>query len=307
MILAVLYPSYFKPEKLLLFSDEFVEQEKDSNIINIVAVTFKTIIMGILINTFIIKYQKTKKNKYILYSYFTMLLYTLLSTGYNRLNMIIPLVIFVLITDKVFKWKGRILLIGASVILVTSITAVTVSKFNYKYDNNSDFSYVLTESVGDIQEYTSNIRPIALGIDAIKYYKQEIGIKTLFNDFFGSLPMISHYINQNNRLNNYYNLYVLQGINTSQIVPMVVSSVAYFSMALPTVMTIVIMIIVMYLEGKSYRKTYNNYLEMYMKIFLVFQLAFCCLNGNVQMIVGKVIVKYVPVMILLWLNKKSRI
>lgn len=307
IVLAVLYPSYFKPDKLLLFDNSFIEQERESNYISIIVATFKTILMGILINKFIIEYQNKQKSRYIIYSYLTMLMYILLNTGINRLNMIIPLIIFILITDKIFKRKGRLLFCGVLIILTSSITAITVSKFTYKYDSNSEFMYVMTDSLSGIQEYTSNIRPIALGLDAIEQYSTQIGLETFFNDFLGSVPVISHYINQNDRINMYYNRYVLHGINTSQIVPMVVSSIAYFSHIGPTVLTIVIILIIMYLEGKSRRKKYDNFLQMYMSNFLTFQIAFCCLNGNIQMIVGKVIVKYIPVILILWLNNKIKL
>ena len=64
------------------------------------------------------------------------------------MSMILPLVLFVLITKRIFGKRGRILLIVTITILLTSITAITVYKSSWQYSSESTTFEVITKAMG---------------------------------------------------------------------------------------------------------------------------------------------------------------
>ena len=67
VILFLKYPNNFLPKKLLISNGNYIETETSIDSIKVIANAFKTIVMGILINNFIYKFQKEQKFKYIFY------------------------------------------------------------------------------------------------------------------------------------------------------------------------------------------------------------------------------------------------
>lgn len=302
-VFIVKYPENFFPKKIFFFDGTFVGNENNADSIEAIFYIFKTILMGILINNFLYKFQKNNKFKYILYSYITILGYVLLNTGISRLNMVLPLALFVLITNKFFKARGRILLYASMIILITSISAITLYKSSWRYSEDATSFEVMFTAIGDIQEYTSFIRPVAIGIQATGVYNRNITINTFFNDIFGSIPIISHYINLNDRINTYYNNYALNYANTSQIIPMVIISKSYFTIFFSWLLTDICVILLMMFDSKKNR---TNFLSMYMSLYLSFTLAFSIFS-NTQTLSGRIFIRYLPVTILCCLDRKIRI
>lgn len=296
----------FMPTQLLFISDEYaILKEESTGSLEVIFFAFKTILMGIIINHCILKYQKNEKMRYVIFSYITILVYVILNTSTSRINMIVPILFFALITKEIFGKKGRVLL-GVTVgILILSISSITVYKSAWLFKNEDynllDIAKVMTNQ---IQEYTSGIRPVAQGIEAVERYRNKITFNTLVNDLFGSVPIVNALFNGQNRINIYYNMYILGSTtkNHPLIMPLVAISSAYFSYAGCWILTAINILVMMYLDGKSskYRK---NYLSTYMMTYLLFVLA-SSVYGNLQMIVGRIFTRFLPIVLIMYINDK---
>lgn len=299
--LIFVYPNSFFPDLSILSKDSYlVIKETDTSIIPVLFLALKTIVMCILINNCIVKFQKTNRSRYVLFSYILIMIFCFLNIGSSRRTMILPLLLFVMITLNIFKGKGKTFLISAIVILSLLFSSITVYKMFWLFKENSSFSYVFKTSLEGTQEYFSSIRPIAIGLDTLYKYDGNITIGTFINDFAGSTPFISQFINQNNRINFYYNLNAINGVNTSQIVPMIIVSKAYFGTILSGLLTFLHIIILMLIE-KKLKKNNNNFLNNYLNMYLLFCFA-TVLNSNTQMIYSRILLNYFIPLLLLKFN-----
>ena len=293
-IIAIIFKEYFIPGTILDNSTLSLN-ENNSHVLYTIFWCFKTIAMCISINYLINRYKNSPNIIYVVLSYLVVFIYILLNISNSRINLIIPIVFLFIITNEVFKIRGKIIFIIFSLLALSIVTVVTIYKNQYLANSNKSGKYV--KLLSDTQEYTSNIRPVAYGIEAVDYYKDEITLETLFNDVAGSIPIVSHFINQDNRINHIYNKYTLNGKNESLIIPMVASSKAYFSPYLSFILTDACIVLLMVYDSKSSNKKYENYLETYMNLYLCFILAYS-MNGNIQIIIGRLFTKYIPVMII---------
>ena len=145
---------------------------------------------------------------------------------------------------------------------------------------------------------------MAIGLEAIEVFKAEITKETFFNDILGSIPIVSKYINQRDRINIYYNNYALNLKNTSQIVSMVVTSVAYFSTFFCWILSDICIILLMLFDSKN-KKTKNNFIGEYMSLYLSFIFSFVIFS-NVQTLIGNLFVNYIPIVGLVFLDSKIK-
>lgn len=299
--LIFIYPNSFFPNLSILSKDShLIIRDYDTSIIPVLFLSFKTIVMSILINNCIVKFQKTNRSRYVLFSYILILLFCFLNIGSSRRTMILPLLLFVMITLNIFKEKGKPLLISSIIIIVFLFSSVTVYKMFWLYKDNTSFLYVFRTSLEGTQEYFSGVRPVAIGLDMLHKYDDYINFDTFINDYAGSTPLVSHYVNQKNRINYYYNLNALNGINTSQIVPMIIVSKAYFGTILSCLLTFLHIIILMIMEKKLKIKN-NNFLNSYLNLYLLFCFA-TVLNSNTQMIYSRILLNYFIPLLMIKLN-----
>lgn len=294
--------SSFLPKQIFFFNSDFSENETSQDSIQVLFSIFKILVMGLCINSFIVKFQKTGMRKYVFYSYLTILILCLLNTSSSRRSLILPLILFWLVTKDIFQNKGKVFLVIIIGILLTTIISVTIYKSFWLYDSDRSLSYVVKNTSGGIQEYTSNIRPIAIGIEMLEEFNNQIDYNTFINDFIGSIPIISHLVDQNNRLNIYYNLYILKGENTSQIVPMTIVSTAYFSSLFSWLLTSLSVFLLMLFESKIYmKKGNNNFLTKYLDFYLFF-IFVTAIDSNTQMMIARLVINYIPLVIIMKLN-----
>lgn len=305
-MIAVINFNIFMPTQALFINSEYAMEKKGiEGSIEVAFFSFKTILMGIAINHCILKYQKNEKMRYVIYSYIIILVYVIFNTSTSRLNMIIPIIFFVLITQKIFNKKGKILLGIVIGILILSFSSITVYKSAWLFTDDTynllDIAKVITNQ---IQEYTSGIRPVAQGIEAIEQYRDDITFSTLVNDIFGSIPIINSAFNNKDRINIYYNMYIL-GNSTEihpLIMPLVTISKAYFSSIFCWLFTSLNILLMMYFDGKI-NKYKKNYLSTYVMIYLSFIFA-SSVYANTQIVIGRIFTKFIPVVLIIYINNK---
>lgn len=290
---------------MIIFSDNTALSEKIeiNNSLSLIFHTLNIVIIGLLINYFIVMYDKSRQKKYIIWSYIAITALVFLSISTSRMNIVIPFVLFILITSKRFGKTGTVLNAVAFVGLLIVFAIVSMYKNPWRYVEGSTISGILLEFARGMQEYTSGILPTAVGLQAISSYGNSITIFTFFNDFLGAVPGIAGFINQEDRLNYYYNLYALGGSSTSQIIPMSISSCAYFSWIFSFILVDICIILLFWVESRTYNKEdrYSNFIHEYQSLYLCFILA-SSINSNLQIVSGRFFVNYLPPMLILYFN-----
>lgn len=293
-------------KSMIIFSSNnaLTEQIESNNLLSLIFHTFNVLVFGILVNNCIVKYNNTNKRVYIVLSYAVLAVFTFLSISTSRLNMIIPFVLFILITAKRFGKFGIIFNISSVAVLVAIFSVVSIYKNPWRYLEGSTSSAIVLEFARGLQEYTSGILPMAIGLQAITSYRSSIWIGTFFNDILGAIPGIAGLINQEARINYYYNLYALGGSSTSQIIPMTVTSYAYFTPVLCFLLVDVCIVLMMWAENYN-NKAGDTFLDDYQSLYLSFILA-ASLISNTQIVTGRFFVNFLPPVILLFLNRRVR-
>ena len=306
IVFLVVYRDEFISKALIIFSsgNSLTENIETNNFLYLVFNAFKIIVMGLLVNKFIFLYRTNKKRRYILYSYITICIYSFLQISTSRMNIILPFIFFLLLTEDIFDNKTRTYNIILILFLGLTFSIVSSYKNPWLYSNEKGVLTNIKSFSNGIQEYTSNIRPMACGVQFIENYKEKIDLVTLFNDFFGSIPKISHLIDGNNRIYRYYNLYVLNGSSMSQVVPMTIASAAYFTPLFCFLMVDFNILLLMFFETKVNYGS-DNFLHNYLCLYLLFIFA-SCLNSNVQMLTGRIFSNFLPSMLILLLNNKIK-
>lgn len=304
-IIIILNREEYLAKPMIIFSENTVltEQIESTNSLSMVFHTFNILIAGHLINNCIVKFDDSHKLKYVIWAYIFISILIFLSISTSRINIVIPFILFMLITTRRFGKTGSALNAIAIGGLIGVFGIVSIYKNPWRYTEGSTTSGVLLEFAKGMQEYTSGILPTAAGLQAISYYKSSISISTLFNDVFGAVPGIAGWINQEDRLNYYYNLYALGGSSTSQIIPMSVTSYAYFSCIFSFVLVDIFIIVLFWVDSRTQRKRahYSNYISEYQSLYLCFILG-SAINSNLQMVTGRFFVNYLPPVLIIALN-----
>lgn len=288
---------------MILFSEGNIltDTANRSNIFSTIFQAFNTVIFCFIINHCIVKYENTKLKKYVIFAYIAAGLLTLLSVSTSRLNVIIPILIFIYLTWQIFGRLGFLLDCILFIGLITIFTVITAYRSPWNYSGNYDMNRSLYGITETMQQYTSGILPNAMGLQAIAYYKNSISITTLFNDIFGSMPFVSNFINQSNRLNWIYNQYALAGSSTSQLVPLTVTSYAYFGPIFCFFLSDLCVIALMY-SDKNFQIRFDNFAYDYLMIYLDFIFAAGILS-TLQSTSGRFFVRFLPAYLLLVMNR----
>ena len=302
-LLIGLYPNKFFETVGILFSSEnqLTQVIERSHVLDTVFGAFKIIFFGVLINKCIVLYQNTEKKKYVLVSYLLIALHCLMNVSTSRMNIIIPFLLFALITSKIYKKTGMYLNIIIAVVLVIIVGAVSIYKMPWIFISGSPVLAFFSDFAKRLQEYTSNIMPTAMGLQAIEAYSSSIDITTFFKDIFGVMPIVSHLFDEQEMIYTIYNLYAIGGINNTQLIPMTVSSIAYFTPVFAYLLVVCCTLILMWAEKKNDYAS-RNYINDYLKLYLFFVFASCTFS-NVQMIAGRLFTNYIPAMLVLFVNQ----
>lgn len=307
--LAVLFREFFVPSSLLVLPEDYsatITNVAFAGLIIMIAQAVKLVATGVIVNELMYRYRMSPKMRYVLISYITILLYAILSTGTSRTGVIVPFLIFVVLTYPVFKRRSLIVLAVTVPILAAGFISISAYKANWivqAANHDTTTVAVINSIVRQSQEYTANIRPTALGIESVEKYKDNITPGLFVNDILGSIPSLSSDVDQSKRINVYYNDYILNmgTQNTSLIMPLSTISAAYFGTfgvwIIPT-----ICILLLLLVGRKWGSS-TSFPEAYLQAYLVYVLAFGIFS-NTQMLVGRFVTIYLPTAALLYLVMK---
>lgn len=308
ILLIIKFSDAFFPTDLFIMSEDYEAVTIDSSVDGLVKIFFNMFkVFGLLyfLQFFSQKYLEKKQFKYIIGMLVIVLIYLALNLSVSRWNIVIPVIAVLFILKEVW-FKTTMNKVAITIIiltLATSFISISQNKFNWLVKDQGDSLHRLMYVFGgEMQEYFSGPRAIAQGIESYKIYNHSITYTTLFNDFTGSIPFVSHYIDQSDRINIYYN-YFLKGTNdeATQIMPMITVGLSYFGYGLCYIF-IVISIICSCMFGEKVDNC-NNIFEKYIYMFGTIWFAMC-LGFNTQIIFGWIMSSFIPFILIFKLNNK---
>lgn len=199
-----------------------------------------------------------------------------------------------------FGSRVRKIIFPISLVSLTTIISITLYKFSwaFQYSENMyiDFFQVM---MGQLQSYFSgpNLVAQALEMENNPMFVHRITFSTFINDFLGSIPSVASSIDQTDRINYYFNRYLLDWYsdNTSQIIPMTAVGAIYFNILFSPVFTVLFTWLgfIFEFKGISDNRIYNNFVYLYAAFWCVLAICFCP-----QIIWGNLIGLVFPVFII---------
>lgn len=248
-------------------------------------------------------YYMYKKGSNRLFYYLSVLLILFflgLITGTSRWSILFFLLLSLYLCSKMFGSRVRKIIFPISLVSLTTIISITLYKFSwaFQYSENMyiDFFQVM---MGQLQSYFSgpNLVAQALEMENNPMFVHRITFSTFINDFLGSIPSVASSIDQTDRINYYFNRYLLDWYsdNTSQIIPMTAVGAIYFNILFSPVFTVLFTWLgfIFEFKGISDNRIYNNFVYLYAAFWCVLAICFCP-----QIIWGNLIGLVFPVFII---------
>ena len=301
------YDSFFPVNFLLNQSFESVAIDSDvDGAVKILFFVFKAFLLCEGLSYCFKKYEEKNSYWYILLSLLVLGFFCFLMLSASRWNIIFPVISYFIVSKIYFKNKSRLLNVILLLVLGVILVEITLEKFSYIFSKNStDSQFFLNVLLNQMQEYLSGIRPIAQGLETADIYSNSISFSTLSNDFTGSIPIVSHFVNQADRINIYFNLLVKgPSYDPTQIMPMITIGYAYFGVVFSGVFISLYIVLSFFLENLIYSK--NSLLMKYAAIVGIFW-SCMCLGFNTQIIFGNLVSSIVPLIIVSSILEKVKV
>lgn len=245
-------------------------------------------------------YEKSNKPIPMIMAWVIVILYLSILISTSRWIIIFSSILCMLVMASLFPKTPKIfygILIAAT---STIFASISIYKFSWALKSSlNPYKDILTVLFGQFQEYFSGPRVVAQAIDMADLYGNRIGITTLINDFMGSVPLVSNLIDQSDRVNVYFNLYLDVG-NVSHIIPMLGNSYAYFPY-FPVVFMLISQWLMVRFDYKSRNEQYIEFKYIYAYLGLFFAMS---MGFNVQIIFGNFLSYFLLPWLIFTINRK---
>ncbi|WP_157185199.1 hypothetical protein [Paenisporosarcina sp. TG20] len=245
-------------------------------------------------------YDKKNKGIAILLAWLVVFFYLSMLISTSRWSIVFSSILCMLVIAQLFPKTPKIfygILISMTVIV---FAAISIYKFSWALDSSlNPYRDIFNVLFGQFQEYFSGPRVVAQSLDMTEFFGSQIGISTIMNDFLGSLPFISNFIDQTDRTNIYFNLYLEVG-NVSHIIPLLGNSYAYLPL-FPVFFTIIAQWLMVRFDFKSQNEKQIEFKYIYGYIGLFFAMS---MGFNVQIIFGNFIAYFLFPWLLFTLNRR---
>lgn len=268
--------------------------------IYVLANLIKTILLLICLSFLKYKYDKKQMSRYIFLSFAVLILYMGMMTSTKRWDMLFAAILCLFLLNHSYKKIPKYIIISVISFMLMSLISISAYKFSwYIRDSINPMHDIISFLLEGFQAYFSGPRNVAHAIEMKEIFGSRITLVTFINDFLGSVPILSNWINQSDRINTYFNLYNNLS-NSSQIIPMVGIGYCY----IPLLSPVFSMICEWYVIKMDYCIQKTNRIEFK---FIYFNLALylaMSMGFNTQIIFAFFITKFIPLYILFSLNRK---
>ena len=215
----------------------------------------------------------------------------------TRMRIIFAVVIGLYFLNLLFKKIPITVYIIAVTICAVAFINISLFKFSYALNGTNDVQLMLATMTAQFQDYFAGPRLVGQMIDMYSVYHNQIGLSTFFNDFLGSTPFVSNYVDQTNRINYYFNIY--NGIhNATLIAPVLGTGYCYFP-PFPFFFTMLFEFFAIILDASMSSSSRISYRYLY--AYMGYSCAMC-MGYSTQNIFAFFVSAFIPLLILLKIN-----
>lgn len=252
---------------------------------------------------------KIKQKLKVHLSLFFMLFVILMYLSRSRWDTVSILIIYFILLSTIYEKHKKIILsyiitFGGALLITTTYLKFTVVQHQSFLDliigSVKNFINIISNQ---FQVYFSGPRNIALAIE------MKDGVNPnfywLINDFFGSLPGLSKYFNQEIRLNKVFNIHIYNTDMISQIIPMAGIGINTVGFLFTPLILSFFIYLVSILNDKYYStdSIELKYILLYMIVFTTF-----AFGMNIQILTNKYYASFIPsYFIILFLTNNAKI
>jgi len=245
-------------------------------------------------------YDRSKSRIFVWLSFIVVVLFVGTYTGTKRWEIVFTGIIGMYLLKKTYNKLPKSLTLGFGLLLLISFISISLVKFSWIVSNSANpVKDIIIDMFGFFQYYFSGPGVVANSIEMKEVYGRYIGLKTFINDFTGCIPLISKIVDQSNRINAYFNRYYNLS-NTPLIIPMIGIGYTYFPI-FPPVFTAIFEWLAVKTDFKLKRSKSIEYKYLY--LYFGFYLSMC-VGFNTQIIFGKFLIPFLPLLVLFKLNEK---
>lgn len=247
-----------------------------------------------------VKYNTNKRYIYIFFSWISIFIFLGLNISASRWTLLFCIILSIILLMKLFTDTPKWFYITLIILAFFGLLSISIYKFGWAIQNSTNpYRDIIKVLMGQFQEYFAGPRSVAQAIEMKNTFKSSIGLGTFINDFLGSIPIISRFIDQSNRINVYYNLHNNIS-NNSLIIPMIGCGYIYIPF-FPMIFTIISEWFMIYFDFKGERQEEIEFVFIYKYIGLYWAM---CMGFNTQILFGKIISFLIPCWILFKVNRK---
>ena len=299
---------YVQPERLIMeqyfsyASGKATSKVALEGAIEILAESFKKVFIILALILCKRGYDRKQNKFYIVLASAAILLNMMMNSDSTRIRMIFALLISLYFLNTLFGKISKAVYIICVGICLLAIINVSLVKFSYMIGNSTNpVKAVISLFMSQFQDYFSGPRIVGQMINTSKVYGDSISIQTMINDFTGSIPVISNYVDQTNRINYYFNIYCGTR-NQSLIAPMLGIGYSY-CFVFPFFFT---MLFEYYAIKLDYKMAATNRITYkYLYAYMGFNCAMC-MGYSTQIIYGVFLSAFCPLIVLFMINNKIR-
>lgn len=238
-------------------SDEFIISIGFSGLFKIIISIAKELLVLIIICLFKEKYDKTNKNRYIIWSIIVIGINISISQGLSRWSIMQSGIIYIAILVRIFPEFSKRIMYIFSILLISIFIIMSVNKF---FGENITLTQASNEmSTGwwttMLDSYFSGPRNIAIAMEtkeALGNLNFDSRVQLLLNDSLRSVGGLSNFVDYNNSTNVYFNnRYYMSFIGKDQIIPIIGQSMIYFGYILSPILSMFFTIFMMWCDRKG--------------------------------------------------------
>lgn len=273
----------------------------NNGFISILLNLFKTAVFLVLLSVIKQKNDRKNSNIYKLMAIVILLLYMIINFNSSRWGLIIIFISGIVLINDIFGSINKGIIAIILVICSIMLISISMEKFSWALRNEStQFRDMIQLFFSQLQDYFSGPRTIAQGIDAYNVFKENIGLSTLINDFIGSIPGIAGIVNQSDRINYYFNTYVLGYTNNLSLInPMISIGYSYFGILFSPLYSGICVFLALKIDNSILLAKNLDYKYVLIRLGFLFAM----FGGyNNQIIFGNIVISIVPLAILLKVN-----
>lgn len=222
------FPEAFSLKSIIRANNSLISEQIQHKGIIVVFKQIFLITMFLLLEHVIYKkiYRRWIK---IFFSYAILLIYISMNMSYSRWD-----ILFAFLSGNyiLFHYYGKRIfayIFAVIPIIFIGFIAITRAKFNYSITEDAGVLYVCATMFAQMQDYFSGPRLVAQSIEVADMFSADINVGTIVNDLFGNVPLVSEFVNQNDRMNRYFCYYNFGNWNNkSLLIPMIGEGFCYF-------------------------------------------------------------------------------